>query len=193
MLQTGLSVTTLAAIIRCPAYPDTKRNIVAGDGGKVMQIDRRRYQRYSFKKQVYAVFKPEPVRMLPIIDIGMGGMSVSDTDGLVEADTDAQLEIMSSDCSFFLDKVPFHFISVTEGSRVYPAVPDNLRIIHLRFGRLPSSQESELRYLIRHYCTGSHRPQAARRFARFFEQFRAFRTPQDSCRRSFSEFQGPTR
>ena len=153
-----------------------------------MQTDRRKYQRYSLKKQVYAVFKPEPVRMLPIIDIGLGGMSVSDTDSLVQADTDAQLEIMSSDCSFYLEKVPFHFVSVTEGKRLSTAAPESLRIIHLKFGRLPASQESEMRHLIRHYCTGSHRPQAARRFARFFDQFRAPRASQDSCRNPFPGF-----
>lgn len=157
-----------------------------------MQTDRRRHQRFPFKQQVYAVFKPEPVRIVPIVNIGLGGMAVSDSDNLVRTEQVTDLEIMSSDCSFYIENVPFQIVSVLDEIEPHADVPEYLRTIRLKFGRLTGRQAADLRHLIRHYCTGSHRPRAARRLAGFFEQFRAPRESKDSYRDLFHNAHRPT-
>ena len=156
-----------------------------------MQTDRRKFKRYTVRDQIIAVFKPEPVKMAPIIDISMRGMAVSDGNYIIFDEIGPDLEIMSSDCSFYLEKVPFQFVTDIQDLEPRLAAADDHRVVRLKFGRLLGGQEAQLRYLIRHHCSGSYKPRTAKRFARFFDQFRATRDLRDSCRGFFTREQGP--
>ena len=147
-----------------------------------MQTDRRKFQRYTVIGQVYAVFKPEPVKIAPILDISMRGMAVGDDNHIIYDENVSDLEIMSSDCSIYLDKIPFQFVSDIPDSEPHIAVADERRIVRIKFGRLLGNQEAHLRQLLRSHCTGSYKPRSARRFARFFDQFKAPRELRDTCR-----------
>jgi hypothetical protein len=39
-----------------------------------MEIERRRHPRFRVRDNAFAAFQPEPVKLVPIIDIGLGGL-----------------------------------------------------------------------------------------------------------------------
>ena len=147
-----------------------------------MQTDRRRFRRYRVNSEVYAIFKPEPVRMAPILDISMRGMAVSDDQYIIYDENVSDLEIMSADSSFYLDRIPFQFVTNIQDLEPRLAVENDRRTVRIKFGRLLGNQEAQLRQLIRYHCAGSYKPRAARRFSRFFEQFRGPREARNSSR-----------
>ncbi len=65
-----------------------------------MQNERRKHRRYRVKDNVFTVINPKPVKVVPIIDIGMGGLGIYLDDGARWLDTSSHLEIMVADCSF---------------------------------------------------------------------------------------------
>jgi hypothetical protein len=70
-----------------------------------MQSERRKNHRYPIQGKAFAVIGSESTKMLPIIDIGIGGLGVCADDAWkIKA---AHLEILVEDCSFFLDRIPF--------------------------------------------------------------------------------------
>ncbi len=119
-----------------------------------MQVERRTHQRYKVKDSAFAIISPDPVKLVPILDIAMGGIGIyvnSQNRWLKNAST---LEIMVADCSFYLANLPIEFVSDHKAS---PAIPSNLlngRRYCLEFGPLTASQKSELKYFIRNYSQG---------------------------------------
>ena len=41
-----------------------------------MQVERRKQRRFKVKDNTFAVINPDPVKMVPIVDIAMGGMVI---------------------------------------------------------------------------------------------------------------------
>jgi len=42
-----------------------------------MRVERRQFKRYCSKDSAFAVFKAEPVKLVPIVDISVGGLGFS--------------------------------------------------------------------------------------------------------------------
>ena len=119
-----------------------------------MQIERRQQTRYQVNDDAFAIINPEPVKLVPILDIAMDGIGVyvNNQDKWLKNAT--KIEIMVADCSFYLENIPFKPIS---DSKALPTNATNLldgRRCSLKFGRLTPSQKSELKYFIRNYTQG---------------------------------------
>ena len=88
-----------------------------------MQVERRMNQRYTVKDNAFAIINPEPVRLVPILDIALGGVGVyvnTEDHWLNKVST---LEIMGADCSFYLVNLPVASIS---NFKAFPANPSHL-------------------------------------------------------------------
>jgi len=147
-----------------------------------VQVERRRHPRYKVKDSAFAIISPEPVRLVPIIDIAMEGIGVyanNPDQWLIEP---SKLEIMVADCSFYLENIPFEFIA---SFNALPANVPNLlegRRYSLKFGTLTAGQKSELKYFIRNYTQGDTIRQIMQRFSRLLHPLRDDNHSSARCR-----------
>jgi len=114
-----------------------------------MQVERRKHPRYKVKNNAFAIVNPEPVRLVPILDISMGGAGIYLNNEDPWLNKSSKLEIMVADCSFYLANITFDAIS---NCRAFPADSSNLvdgRRCSIKFGALTHSQKSELKFFIR--------------------------------------------
>ena len=116
-----------------------------------MQVERRKHPRYQVKDNAFAIVNPEPVRLVPILDIAMGGAGVYVNNEDQWLNKSSKLEIMVDDCSFYLANIAFDAIS---NCRAFPVEQSNLlngRRCSIKFGTLTPSQKSKLKYFIRNH------------------------------------------
>jgi len=146
-----------------------------------MHNERRKHRRYRVKDNVFTVINPDPVKVVPIIDIGMGGLGVYLDDGARWMDTSSQLEIMVADCSFYLEKLPFQ---IAASVKAFPKDTSNLmdgRRYGIKFGNLQPGQESHLKYLIRHYTEKGSLSQIIYSLSRILDPIRAPKPSTQVC------------
>jgi len=150
-----------------------------------MQVERRRQQRYKIKDNAFAIINPEPVRLVPILDIAMGGVGVYVNDKDQWLNEASKLEIMVADCSFYLENLPF--VSISD-FKAFPANSSNLldgRRYSLKFGTLTPGQQSELKYFIRHYAQEGTIWQVMQRFSKLLHPLRDHKHSGARCRTDF--------
>ena len=130
-----------------------------------MQAERRKHRRFKVKDNAFAVINPDPVKMVPIIDIALGGLGIFVNNEAKWMNDCPKLEIMVADCSFYLNNLPFEIIANLE------AFPwDTSRVLEgrrysLKFGNLRPVQKSRLKYFMRNYARGSSKLKILRRFS----------------------------
>ena len=149
-----------------------------------MQVERRRHLRYKVKDNAFAIINSEPVRLVPILDIAMGGLGVYMNDDDQWLNKASKLEIMVADCSFYLENIPFEAIS---NFKAFPANVSNLldgRRNSLMFGTLTPSQKSELKYFIRSYTQGGTFRQVMQRFSKLLHPSSEHKHSGPSCNTS---------
>jgi c-di-GMP-binding flagellar brake protein YcgR len=120
-----------------------------------MQAERRKQRRFKVKENTFAVINPDPVKMVPIVDISMGGLGIYVDNGAKWMNDCSKLEIMAADCSFYLDNLPFESIT---NSKAFPWDVSNMldgRRYSLKFGNLRPAQKTRLKYFMRNYTHGS--------------------------------------
>ena len=146
-----------------------------------MPVEQREQIRYKVNDNSFAVINPEPVRLVPILDISMDGIGVYVNNGDQWLDKASKLEIMVADCSFYLEDVSFEPVS---GSKALHANFSNLidgRRCSLKFRNLTANQKSELNYFIRNYTQGSAFWQVRQKFIKLLNSFRANNHSAPSC------------
>lgn len=146
-----------------------------------MQVERRRHPRYKVKDDAFAIISPEPVRLVPILDIAMGGIGVYVNNEDPWLNRVSKLEIMVADCSFYLTNIPFESVS---NGKAFPANPSNLidgRRCSLKFGTLTHRQKSELKYFIRNYVQRGTLWQVMQKFSKVLHPTRAHQHSEPSC------------
>jgi hypothetical protein len=138
-----------------------------------MEIERRKHPRFNLRDNAFAVFQPEPVKLVPIVDIGLGGLAI----GVNEINTSdvwlkgtSYLEILVDDCSFYMDSIGYKLLPK------FRSIPQNAvspfqNICGLKFADLMPSQQSRLKYFIRNHTTGGMTPKFIRKFNQHFHQF----------------------
>ena len=129
-----------------------------------MQRERRQHRRLKVKENAFAVISPDPVKMVPIIDIAMGGLGVYVNNGAKRINDCAKLEIMVADCSFYLDNLPFEIIT---SFRAFPGDSSNMldgRRYNLKFSNLRPVQKARLKYFMRNYTHSGLKFQFLRKF-----------------------------
>jgi len=158
-----------------------------------MQVERRRYPRYQVKSNAFAVINPEPVRLVPILDIAMGGAGVYVNNEDQWLTKSSKLEIMVADCSFYLANIAFDSIS---DCRAFPATHSNLvdgRRCSIKFGTLTPGQKSELKYFIRNYTHRGVLWQVYRKFSKVLHAGNSQKHSAPSCNPGlWQNLHGPT-
>lgn len=138
-----------------------------------MEIEKRKYPRFRVKDHAFAVFQPEPVKLVPIVDIGLGGLAIGVNEinaGDGWLNQTSNLEILIDDCSFYMDNLGYELLPK------FRSVPRNVgrpfeNIYGLKFIDLMPSQQSRLKYFIRNHTTGGMTPKFVRKFNQHFHQF----------------------
>lgn len=147
----------------------------------MMSFERRQHPRYRVKDNAFAVINSEPVKLVPILDIAMGGLGAYVNGDAVWMDESSKLEIMVADCSFYMENIPFELIS---NYKAFPARPSNIingRRISLQFGELMSRQQAQLKYFIRNYTEGRLMFQLIQKLGKILHPFRAPKYAGQSC------------
>lgn len=146
-----------------------------------MQNERRKHRRYRVKDNVFTVINPKPVKVVPIIDIGMGGLGIYLDEGARWLGTSSQLEIMVADCSFYLEKLPFRIVADV---RAFPNNNSSLmdgRRYSIKFGNLSPGQKSHLKYFIRHHTEKGLISQALHGISKLLDPIRANNHSTQNC------------
>ena len=149
-----------------------------------MRVERRKFNRYCIKNSVFAVFKSEPVRMVPIIDIGLGGLGVSfrgTANSQYGLSRCSFLEIMVADCSFYLDNLPYELLPEPRNLNLNAATSLQNHFYGVKFLNLMPSQKTRLKHLIHKHAIGGITPQFIRKFNQFFLQALGKKQFDDSC------------
>ena len=117
-----------------------------------MTSEHRYHRRFRVREDAFAVLQTEPVLLIPIYDISLGGLAVGPADETVLIPRASKVEILVADCSFFLDNLPCNLVAV----RPLPeAKGDRQTLWSLKFGNLDNYQLSRLKTFIRTYAVGS--------------------------------------
>jgi len=118
--------------------------------------EQRQFARFQVPGlSAYAVVRgnwPRPPVMGDIIDIGSGGLSFRYTGEKKQSIQSSELDILLTDGSFYLNKVPLKKVSEVEID-ADPSFGILTRRCCVQFGDLTDDQESDLRYFIRSYTT----------------------------------------
>jgi hypothetical protein len=146
-----------------------------------MQVERRKLQRYRVKNSAFAIINPEPVRLVPILDIAMGGLGVFVNNEYHGFNKASKLEIMVADCSFYLQDIPFEFVTEFRALPASPSVLMEGRRRSLKFGTLTVGQKAELKHFIRHYAQSGIFWQIVRKFSKALHPTGVNRHTSPSC------------
>lgn len=147
-----------------------------------MNVERRKKRRFQVKDKCFTVINPDPVRLVPIIDISLGGLGFYFNDTEDCLNKTSKLEIMVADCSFYMEKLPFEVVS---SSRAFPTQSTNLldgRRFSLKFGYLQPNQKSQLKYFIRNYTQRGTLLQFQQKISKLLHPIWAHRHTSDSCK-----------
>ena len=146
-----------------------------------MKAERRNHRRYKVKENAFAVINPEPVKLVPVLDVAMGGLGIYVDDGAKWMDDSPKLELMVADCSFYLDNLPFEIIAYF---KTFPWDASNMldgRRYSLKFGNLRPVQKSRLKYFMRNYTRGGSKLQLLRRFSNLLHPTWKNKYSEQSC------------
>ena len=147
-----------------------------------MPIERRKHRRFQVKDSAFTVINSDPVKVVPIIDIGMGGLGIYLDDGARWLDASSKLEIMVADCSFYLEKLPFQIVA---NVRAFPDNTSNLmdgRRYGIKFGNLRPAQKAQLKYFMRNYTEGGLILQFQQKINELLHPIWASKYSSDSCK-----------
>jgi hypothetical protein len=125
-----------------------------------MAIERRKNPRYCVRDNAFAVFGPEPVKLVPIVDISLGGLGIGINGINLSADGfngPAKLEIVIDDGCFYMDNLHYQLLPQSRNfyQNAFGLFPN---IYGVKFVNLMSSQYSRLKYFIRHHTRGGMTP-----------------------------------
>ena len=136
-------------------------------------MERRKYPRFRVRDNAFALFQPEPVKLAPIVDVGLGGLGIG-VNGIDTSDEwlkgASSLEILIDDCSFYIDNLGCEILTKFR-SAPRNAITPFQNIYGLKFVNLMPSELSRLKSFIRNHTTGGMTPKFIRKFNQHFHQF----------------------
>ena len=147
-----------------------------------MTVERRKHRRFQVKDKCFTVINPDPVKLVPIIDISLGGLGFYYNDNQDWLKKASKLEIMAADCSFYMEKLPYEVVS---SSRAFPNLSTSLldgRRYGLRFGHLQPNQKSQIKYFIRNYTEGRSIVQLQQKISKLLHPIWANKHTSDRCK-----------
>ena len=127
----------------------------------------------------FAIFRNEPVKIVPILSISLDSMVVSDGSSDPWPADAGELEIMADDCSFYMEKLPVE--------KIYSADDlDSERLsghprYRIQFGKISDNQRDGLKYFIRHHTDGGTTPLIFSNLHKFFSSLVSDKYSRTSC------------
>lgn len=146
-----------------------------------MQVERRNHPRFRIKDNAFTVINPDPVKLVPILDIGMGGLGIYVNDGGRQLSEASRLEIMVADCSFYLENLPFQIISNAKAFPTHSANIINGGRYGLKFVNLRTAQKSDLKFFIRTYTERGKISQFTQAISKLLHPVWARKNSEQSC------------
>jgi c-di-GMP-binding flagellar brake protein YcgR len=147
-----------------------------------MQVERRKNRRFQVKDNGFAIINTEPVKLVPIIDISMGGLGFYINDNEEWRNRSSNLEIMVADCSFYMEKLP---IEVVSNAKAFPTKSASLlegRRYGLKFRSMQPKQISQLKYFIRNHSEGGYILQFQQKISKLLHPIWRNKHASDSCK-----------
>lgn len=117
---------------------------------------RRKHRRFQVQDTAFVVLRapsPHSTKVGQIIDISRQGLAFRYIADEGRSNGSSELEIVSADHSFYLDKVPFKTISDSKTDKDVPFSSIEMRRSGVQFGDLTPNQISRLEYFIWNHAT----------------------------------------
>ena len=147
-----------------------------------MKVERRQFKRYCIKDSAFAVFKAEPVKLFPIVDISLGGLGVNGKSEIAQLlNKCASMEIMVGDGSFYLDSLSYELLAEPRNLNLRMAPSLQNQFYGIKFLNLMPSQKTHLKHFIHKYTVGGKTPQFIQKFYQFLHQVWSKKQFSDSC------------
>ncbi len=150
-----------------------------------MATEKRKNRRFRVRKKAFAVFRTDPVELVPITDISLGGLGI-DLNGIsmspIRLNDAEKLEILIDDCSFFMENLAYQLLPQYRNFHQNPGRAFQ-NIYGVKFINLMPSQLARLKYFIRNHTRGGMRPKFMRKLNLNFLQFKSKKNFGDTCHR----------
>ena len=149
-----------------------------------MALERRKNPRFNVQSNAFVLFKAEPAKLIPIVNISLGGLGIGvnginiDSNGFSDASC---LEILTDDCRFYMDQLPYHFI-LPRRNRIQDLAGPFQHIYGVQFFDLMSSQRNRLKHFIRNHTRGGKTPKLISKVNQHLHQFIGKKDFPDACR-----------
>jgi hypothetical protein len=115
------------------------------------RVERRRHKRFKADEGAFASTRVRERKFWQIIDISKGGLAFRYVLSEENAVGSSELDIMTGDVGFSLEKIPYKVISDHKIIDEIPSTKLHLRRRSVQFGTLTPEQASQLEYFIRNH------------------------------------------
>lgn len=147
-----------------------------------MRVERRQFKRYCIKDSAFAVFKAEPVKLFPIVDISLGGLGLNGKSEIAQLlNKCASMEIMVGDGSFYLESLSYELLAEPRNLNLRMAPSLQNQFYGVKFLNLMPSQKNHLKHFIHKYTIGGMTPDFIRKLNQFFRHTLGKKQFADSC------------
>jgi hypothetical protein len=149
-----------------------------------MVTERRNNPRFSVHNGAFAIFKSKPDKLIPIVNVSLGGMGIGVNEINMNADklsNVSRLEILTDDCRFYMDQLPYRFL-LPHRNRQREVVGPFQYIYGVQFIDLMSSQQNQLKNFIRNHTRGGKTPKLLHKINQHLHQFISKKDLADACR-----------
>ena len=109
----------------------------------------------SMAEVALAVFRSKPVRLGRVIDISKGGLSFLYPETKQHPRQSLGLEILLTDCGFYLEKIPFKVVSDRKMPHKIPKDSTANWRCGIKFGALKQNQAARLEYFLTNHTFDS--------------------------------------
>ena len=137
---------------------------------------RRHYKRFQLNKDAFAlirsisagplkivgksmgsiaceVFNARPAKLGIIDNISIGGLTFQHVDSNIQISNEFVLDILLTDCRFYLPGIPFTLITDFAIPGDFPGEPIEMRQIRVQFQKLNASQKAKLSDFLHKHCS----------------------------------------
>lgn len=156
-----------------------------------MKVERRSHPRFKVRADAFAVLEADPVQIVPIVDVSLGGIAVYHPVVEQWPQSLSRLEIMVADCSFFMQKVPFEMAETTDAFQSHTIESLRKKRYGIKFGMLAASQRKQIKHFIRYYAGNGLTQQFINRIHKIFDHRWSSKYAKDNCAIVWNGYQDP--
>ena len=149
-----------------------------------MATEKRKNPRFSVRSNAFAIFKSKPDKLIPIVNVSLGGMGIGVNGINLNADSlsdVSRLEILTDDCRFYMGQLPYQLVS-PHRNRTRDGIGLFQHVYGVQFIDLMSSQQNQLKNFIRNHTRGGKTPKLLYKFNQHLHLLIGKKDLVDSCR-----------